>query len=166
MRDIGLECVIMNNNNLGNDVVTLPVSRPKIHRLPASLSSPEPRYSLRSFRIARGVRMLGLLVVVSVALFIGSRLSGPSSIGGDATVTVAAARLSPASGDAMASIPDIQTLNPDGTSKTIHIEGKSEAIVGQLARIPSENSNLSDIKTVSEVDNRAGRELLSIISKY
>jgi hypothetical protein len=108
--------------------------------------------------------MAGLLVVVSAALFVVSRLIGSPSVG---TVTVAVAHLEPSAGDAMASLPTMRAISGgNDSSQTILIEGKTEAIVGQLARIPSENSSISDIKTVSEVDNRTGRELLSIISKY
>ena len=106
--------------------------------------------------------MGAMLVAVSLALFVVTRMLSAPSVG---TVTVSVAHLEPSSGDAMASIPDMQRLQTD-TNQTIIIEGKSEAIVGQMAKIPSENGNIADIKTVSEVDNRAGRELLSIISKY
>jgi hypothetical protein len=106
--------------------------------------------------------MGAMLVAVSLALFVATRLFSTPHVG---TVTVSVAHLEPSSGDAMASIPDIQRFQSD-TNQTIIIEGKSEAIVGQMAKIPSENGNIADIKTVSEVDNRAGRELLSIISKY
>lgn len=109
----------------------------------------------------KGVRMAVLLVTVSAALFVTSRLlTSPGN--GNAVLEVA--HLEPSAGDAMASIPQMQAVTAN--SQTIHIKGNQQAIIGQLARIPSESGNISDIKTVSEVDNRAGRELLSIISKY
>jgi hypothetical protein len=152
------------------DIVTPPLSRPKIHRLPVSLSSHKRSgpQQLSSFvqqhlvsHAHRGMKMTILLVTVSAGLFIASQMVSGSR---HTDNPLAVARLEPASGDAMASIPRMHAMGRN--NKTIHIEGKSEAIVGQLARIPSENGNISDIKTVSEVDNRAGRELLSIIGKY
>lgn len=105
--------------------------------------------------------MTVLLVVVSFVLFIAARVVNPSSSGEQVEFAQGKAK----AGDAMAALPETQRLSLKN-SRTIHIQGPSESIVGQLARIPSENGSIADIKTVSEVDNRAGRELLSIIGKY
>ncbi|MBY0406780.1 MAG: hypothetical protein K2Q01_03750, partial [Rickettsiales bacterium] len=50
--------------------------------------------------------------------------------------------------------------------QTIVLQGQNEAIIGQMARIPMENEQITEIKPASDVDNGAGRELLSIINKY
>jgi hypothetical protein len=145
-----------------NDTVTLSVSRPKIHRPPSFLSEKKRRNSYQLPSLVRGVRLGLLLAVASLALFIASRMITTPN----ATVTVAATRLEPSAGDAMAMLPQAQIEQARRKGKTIMIEGKNGTIVGQLAKIPSENGGISEISTVSDVDNRAGRELLSIISKY
>ena len=65
-----------------------------------------------------------------------------------------------------ASTPVQDQLTDDSRGKTIILQGKNEAIIGQMARIPLENEPITEIKSASEVDNSAGRELLSIINKY
>src|SRR5690606_32077158 len=125
------------------DIVTPPVSRPKIHRLPASLSSPKRSKTRQIMGIIhqhlashahRGMKMTVLLVTASAVLFVASQLVTGRHNNDN---VLAVARLEPASGDAMASIPRMHDMGAD--TKTIHIEGQREAIVGQLARIPSEN---------------------------
>lgn len=49
---------------------------------------------------------------------------------------------------------------------TIVIKDDKQAIVGQMAKIPSQNQQITEIKSVSNVDNNIGRELLSIVGKY
>lgn len=112
--------------------------------------------------------------MVSAVLFIAARLFSPSI----PLVEPAMTRLNPAAGNAIALSGPLsgepglkaQGLKEQGlsahTAKTIYIKGNSEVIVGQLARIPTESGSIADIKTVSDIDNRAARELLSIISKY
>lgn len=51
-------------------------------------------------------------------------------------------------------------------AKTIVLEGNNGTIVGQMARIPLENEQITEIKPLQDIDNVAGRELLSIINKY
>ncbi len=51
-------------------------------------------------------------------------------------------------------------------SPLIVITGDAGTIVGQMARIPAENEQVTEIKSPSEVDKETGRELLSIIGKY
>lgn len=57
-------------------------------------------------------------------------------------------------------------LTDESQGKTIILQGKNESIIGQMARIPLESEQITEIKSVSEVDNSTGRELLSIINKY
>src|SRR5581483_9918244 len=63
-------------------------------------------------------------------------------------------------------VADAQAALPAEKPPTILLRGQSEAIIGQMAKIPAENEPVIETKAVSEVDNSAGRELLSIISKY
>lgn len=62
--------------------------------------------------------------------------------------------------------PVLAQITDDSRGKTIILQGQNEAIIGQMARIPLENEQITEIKSASEVDNSAGRELLSIINKY
>ncbi len=78
----------------------------------------------------------------------------------------AVATLQPASGGNMSMIPTVSEAAASEQAKSINIQGNSGSIVGQMAKIPTENDQITEIKTVSDVDNTAGRELLSIISKY
>lgn len=56
-------------------------------------------------------------------------------------------------------------LHPKSGS-TIRLKDHSGAIIGQMAKIPLENEQITEIKAINDIDNDAGRELLSIISKY
>ncbi|MDE3059962.1 MAG: hypothetical protein KGJ06_03010 [Pseudomonadota bacterium] len=134
-------------------VAASPCSRPKIHRLPVRSS----RFSTK--------RLLGWLAVV--ALFSGLSLLAQKEVSDfsaaesmqagrmpEATVSVAAAQSAP-------------VATPLARQqKTIMLKGKSEFIVGQLAKIPTESEQITEIKPLSDIDNHAGHELLSIISKY
>jgi len=67
----------------------------------------------------------------------------------------------------LAVIPPKTANMTDGIiGKTIVLKGVNESIIGQMARIPLENEQITEIKSVSDIDNSAGRELLSIINKY
>lgn len=55
-------------------------------------------------------------------------------------------------------------LNDKGS--TIMLRDHSSSIIGQMAKIPLENEHITEIKAINDIDNGAGRELLSIISKY
>ena len=63
-------------------------------------------------------------------------------------------------------VSDAQAAAPGEKLPTILLRGQSEAIIGQMARIPVENEPIIEMQAVSTVDNNAARELLSIISKY
>lgn len=54
----------------------------------------------------------------------------------------------------------------DKSGSTILLKDHSGAIIGQMAKIPLENEQITEIKAINDIDNGAGRELLSIISKY
>lgn len=50
--------------------------------------------------------------------------------------------------------------------KTIIINGKDGGIVGQVTHIQPAAAEVTGIKTMTEVDNRASRDLLSVVNKY
>jgi hypothetical protein len=51
-------------------------------------------------------------------------------------------------------------------SNTIVLRDQTTSIIGQMARIPLENEHITEVKPLHDIDNAAGRELLSIINKY
>jgi len=94
-------------------------------------------------------------------------------------VSVVSNRLPPAAheeGDTVlsASIADAQAAPtpPPAYTKvekpgtTITLKDKSGSIVGQMARIPVENEQITEVKAINTVDNGSGHELLSILNKY
>ena len=119
-------------------------SRPKVHRLPA----------LPKRKAAKSLPSTGLLLMALVgitALALNQQLQY-----GQASAHVAPE----------ASAISASTVSDQKTDNSIVIQGQNNAIVGQLAKIPSQSQKISEIKTVSNVDNSGGRDLLSIINKY
>lgn len=55
---------------------------------------------------------------------------------------------------------------PPSDHKIIVLEDNGGSIVGQMAKIPLENEQITEIKPLQDIDNGVGRELLSIINKY
>lgn len=92
-----------------------------------------------------------LAAVLALALWTHMKSAGPEGL------------LQAPMNDAAASTLAPSTLNQ---GKTIVISSQGGTIVGQMAKIPAGNEQITEIKSVSNVDNRAGRELLSIVSKY
>jgi hypothetical protein len=140
----------MNNKDIASRTVT----RPKVHRLPAPVVHTKPMLSLVSSRpqvkkhsfAALTVGLMALVGIGGALAMVGHKnaLVGSITIGTPVTTAV------------LASSPDTIMLQGDDADK----------IVGQLVKIPAENEHITEIKSVSEIDNNAGRELLSIISKY
>lgn len=133
-----------------------PLSRPKIHRPPVAVTRTQQKKSLA-----------GLLLAGSalVAAFISISLKKEPVIK-EATllppVAVVSERIPPAT-----LIGEAQAYQPSGKpGTTITLKDRSGTIVGQMARIPFENDQITEIKAINEVDNSGGRELLSIIGKY
>lgn len=130
-------------------IVEFPLSRPKIHRLPASLLPRRDTHGARQV-----IYGLGFLVALTFLAFATDRLAHRNAAfpetGQETPQTSEAPR----------------SLTSRSQNQTIILTGEKEGIVGQLAKIPAQNQQMSEIKTISEVDNRAGRELLGIISKY
>lgn len=85
-------------------------------------------------------------------------------------VAVVSKRLQEESSMLPAAIGDAQAAPAlplhDKSSSTIMLTDDSSTIIGQMAKIPLENEHITEIKAINDIDNGAGRELLSIISKY
>lgn len=70
-------------------------------------------------------------------------------------------------GEAQAAPTPVSTYTtPDNSDTTIRLKDDSSVIVGQMARIPIENGEITEVKRINTVDNGGGRELLSIVGKY
>jgi hypothetical protein len=136
--------------------VSAPLSRPKIHRFPAAASRPS-KFAFHPLLWRTGVAIGAFAVVIAmIAHLMTLSSSGNLSLAG----TLSAASMPVA--NAMAAVEPIEKQN----GNTIVISGKSGTIVGQMARIPAQNEQITEVKPVTEVDNRGGRDLLSIIGKY
>lgn len=131
---------------MNSAVMSASVSRPKVHRLPP----PPSRFSKK--RLAAWLLKGGtaLFAIVAVGVLVSKVDVSVSPMNGPAAVSNAVA----------APIP------MEKQSDTIVLTDQSGTIVGQMAKIPTQHEQITEIKTLSQVDNRAGRDLLSIISKY
>lgn len=135
--------------------LSLSPARPKVHRLPAPIVHTKPALSLvasrprrKSYPVAWWGSALLLVGIGSALAMVGHRQQVASiTVGTPVTTAV---------------LP-----GQEGSDGTITLQGDdADKIVGQLVKIPAENEHITEIKSVSEIDNNAGRELLSIISKY
>ena len=167
------------------------VSRPKIHRLPAIGSRKIPKKPVvPGFLVFWGAVFVTLLVlsviinnypsaiysqnilIASVVPKISVSSKDQQPIEETSIVSGTSGILSPSFGDAQAATGLVATgmttisSTVEKSGKIILLQGKSESIIGQLTKIPVENEQITEIKAVSDIDNGAGRELLSIISKY
>ena len=149
------------------------VSRPKIHRLPRPCRS-RPKKASKS--VTPGFPLFWAAIFLA---FVGiSMIHQPAATAGLQRRHDVHRRLLPAisvsAQDGSASraiIPDADASTgrrpAEKQGKPSSLQGdKSDAIVGQMARIPAENEQITEIKSVSDIDKDSGRELLSIISKY
>ncbi len=136
--------------------ITDSVPKPKLGRPPApsaavvhpklALITPRPRGKKSLWKIGA---LLSVVASVGILLLMQSSFQRPAPPG-------------PAQAEAL---PGGELLAEDA-NQMIVLKGDSEAIIGQLAKIPAEHEHITEIKAVSEIDSNAGRELLSIISKY
>lgn len=133
-------------------IAVAPISRPKIHRLPKS-------------RERRRAPALPLAVLTAVALTV-MLLAAKKTTDILRRDPARAVRLEKPVANSLVSDAAASMALPPRNSQTIVLKGSEGAIIGQMARIPLENEQITEIKAVSDVDNHAGRELLSIISKY
>ncbi len=135
--------------------VTTP-SRPKVFRPPA----PPPQKIATPSGNAKVVWLLCGLVLLALAVasvVVQKRADRPGS---------ATAGKSPPADSDLSPIVSDAAASSENSGKTIVLQGPSGTIIGQLARIPGQTEQITEIKAVSDIDNDAGRELLSIISKY
>lgn len=146
-----------------SDAMAMTVSRPKIHRLPKQ--KPAPRHRLAAAVVSYGAAAKLVFTLSSLALalllvgLIANRFVPPSLFDQEAQ-----------SRPVVLTGPAIFEASPaaGGTprQKAIVIKGQKEMIVGQLTKISPSSAPASEVTARSEVDNRKGRELLSIVNQY
>jgi hypothetical protein len=130
----------------------MPLSRPKVHRLPAPS---RPQKVPVPMGVIFSLLMAGVVVIMIVSrMFMGHGEEGSKKIASQSAI-------SPVS-EAVASVPEAQKM----AGNTIYIKDQNSGIVGQMAKIPAQNEQITEIKAVSNVDKHAARDLLSIINKY
>lgn len=176
----------------------MPVTRPKIHRMPAKVvRKPEPvlSKSLASYgpHLVGGAVVLALLAAIppqpkmteshekvsqaemlpkiSVTPRQDEAVAAPTETAPEAKIEakeeVKSTTLAMNNPHVVPAAPVVQAPSAQvNGSKTIVLQDKNDSIIGQMARIPLENEQITEIKSASDVDNSAGRELLSIINKY
>ena len=146
--------------------LTLP-TRPKIHRLPGVLAA-EKKGPVRTPHAPKSMRIdftklyvgaAGLLVVVGMGVGL---FAHPGEVTDKTPEALEALTVAP-SGSSDESLLVAAVKAP---SDTIIIKGERGGIVGQMARIPSPNVQITEVQGVSNVDKSSGRELLSIVNKY
>lgn len=146
-------------------IVAAPLSRPKIHRLPALAAGGRDPLAANQKALALSVGALALLTVVA---YTADKLAYRPA---HEPVPVAAeepAIPEIAPSDALEP-PDIAQLAPAAPAQqvqTIVIEGQDGGIVGQMAKIPDKNARIGDIESVSAQGGHTGAELLGIINRY
>ena len=63
-------------------------------------------------------------------------------------------------------IGDAQAASAGKANKVITLHNNSDTIVGQMAKIPSQNESITEVKPANEVDKQGSRDLFSIVNKY
>jgi len=161
---------------------TLPlaVSRPKVHRLPAGGRRKNQKKALLPGFLLFWAAVLVMLIVVSLSIkkepvvkeatmlpavaVVSDRMpSEPVDTKTQGTSSI----LSVSVGDAQAAPTPVPVYTaPANSGDTIMLKDRSSMIVGQMARIPLNNDQITEVKPINTVDNGGGRELLSIVGKY
>lgn len=119
-------------------------SRPKIHRLPKT-AAPEG-----------GIYVSRTALLLCLALLVAALIPALSSYNKVEKNKIAAS-LTPT---------ELNVLSPaSGGSEPVMVHDEAGQVVGQITRMPTEADN-SKINTTSKVDQKSGKELMSIISKY
>lgn len=139
-------------------LVSAPLSRPKIHRLPVFLAHERQKQHMQR----NGIYVAAVLVLLTLLAYATDRMARRSPEAQQQMTT------------GLAAYPPLDIVEEDKSlilptvkhRQTVVITDKNGGIIGQLARIPTQNQQMAEIKTISEIDNRAGRELLGIIGKY
>lgn len=121
-------------------------SRPKIYRLPQlSANTKEPPVS----------RMIVVLCFALLAVAAIPALWSYLHHGKERTVETVSADISP-------SVAPVQQVAP----ASIAIRDENGRIVGQMAPMPADAEPGISVNTTAKVDQKSGKELLNIISKY
>ena len=149
-------------------IVGTSLSRPKIHRLPASVLGRRDPLAANQKAIAASVAVLGVLTIIAYMAdkLIYRNNDQPAQ---EKQVQAAAPEIPEEVPDETLVTPDIAQLAPSSAVRqvqTIVITGQDEGIVGQMAKIPGRNAQIGEIESVSGIDNRTGPELLGIVNKY
>ncbi|NBO19710.1 MAG: hypothetical protein EBV03_10915 [Proteobacteria bacterium] len=162
---------------------SMPAARPKIHRLPALPPRKPVRKIPKMISSSVPYLVLGALFTMLAMSSAPANKSKPEEleqIAGEAhllpkisvnsqldsePVALMAKNQPPA--DLPTTLTDLQPAVQDKKDgNTIVLRDHSTSIVGQMARIPLENEHITEVKPLQDVDNVAGRELLSILNKY
>ena len=155
------------------------ISRPKVHKLPeAGRAKNRKKNSFPGFFLFFGVALIASMMV-SVSMKKEPVVKAATLL---PPVAVVSNRISPAPheetdtsgvlsasiGDAQAAptAPPVYTVATEGAGATITLKDQSNMIVGQMAKIPLENEQITEVKPINEVDNSGGHALLSIVGKY
>ena len=117
------------------------------------------------FRSALNVVIIGMLL--AMAAFNGINLLSERSV---SRVLAAVSKHGPVS-DAQAAYYEPAAQTNAGSviaAKPIRLEDQAGGgvIIGQFAKIPPHNEDITEVRHVYPVDKQAARELLSIIAKY
>lgn len=142
-------------------IVSMPVAKPKVFRLPPA--SPAPVTKHRSSRKWRWVAVLALLALVWPPL---QKATAYFTSHKDLKSAAARQDHDGLEGVLQPTVEDAQAALPAEKPPTILLRGRSEAIIGQMAKIPSDSEPIIETTAASDVDNNTARELLSIVSKY
>ncbi|MFW0777796.1 MAG: hypothetical protein ACN2B6_08785 [Rickettsiales bacterium] len=123
------------------------LSRPKVHRLPSATPRTSKKFTYFSIVFA------AILLLVLMGMMLNRMIFSM-------TEAVPVPEMAPMKPSLAAPVV------PAKEEGTIVITDKSQAIVGQLTKIPSQNQQITGIKSVSEPDKKPGKELLSIVNKH
>lgn len=138
-------------------VVAIPLSKPKIHRLPlAAARTAKQQEKAHNWVLWSCLLLLGITTIVlfSNQFANSSQPDVQSFTSQDEVMTPALVEVAAA------------TLPVGKSSKTIILSDQGGTIVGQMAKIPAQGEQGTEVTAVTAVDNRAARDLLSILNKY
>ena len=147
---------------------SITISRPKVHRLPVNKPAILPEKNISFKWLVVGTAIVGISAVM---LFSKDQSIDNNKINTSKAAIVPSISVSPQAGavsdasiigDAQAAIPVIAHKG----SGIISLHNDSDHIVGQMAKIPVESEQITEVLPTNNIDNHAGRELLSILSKY
>lgn len=140
---------------------SLPLSRPKIHRLPARAPRDYRHRILAAVLSYGNAAKLGftlssLALVVVLSALMASRFIPADILNQEIIAKTATAATVSVSATAVA-----ESGAADTQGKTIILKEKNGMIMGRMARISPASPS-----SVAEVDNRKGQELLSIVNRH